>query len=163
MCSTNVESMCIEGEKPKRIRPLRQAQDKQSHREAVRRRRGISIIEVAMASALLMVAMVPILKNLTRAHQLSAEMERKTNSLVLAQGKLDEIKARSIYNFGSSGSFTANNVALGGSYFCNVVDAAVGTDLRQISVSVGHDGNGSGTLSSDEVEVTLATYVARRW
>ncbi|MGA2172517.1 MAG: hypothetical protein ABSG82_05825 [Sedimentisphaerales bacterium] len=155
MCSTNVISRCIEGEKPKRIR--------QPHREAVRRRRGISIIEVAMASALLMVAMVPILKNLTRAHQLSAEMERKTCSLVLAQGKLDEIKARSIYNFGSSGSFTANNVALGGSYFCNVVDTTVGTDFRQIDVSVGRDDNGSGTLSSDEVEVTLATYIARRW
>ena len=130
-----------------------------------RRHKGLSIIEVAMASALLIVAMVPILKNLTRAQQLSNEMERKTYGLVLAQNKLDEIKARSIYNFGSSGSFTANNVALGGSYLCNIADAAVGvsTDLKQITVSVGHDENGNGTLSSDEVEVTLATYIARRW
>ena len=130
-----------------------------------RRHKGLSIIEVAMASALLIVAMVPILKNLTRAQQLSNEMERKTYGLVLAQNKLDEIKARSIYNFGSSGSFTANNVALGGSYLCNIADAAVGvsTDLKQITVSVGHDENSNGTLSSDEVEVTLATYIARRW
>jgi Tfp pilus assembly protein PilV len=130
-----------------------------------RRHKGLSIIEVAMASVLLIVAMVPILKNLTRAQKLSNEMERKTYALVLAQNKLDEIKARSIYNFGSSGSFTANNVALGGSYLCNIADAAVGvsTDLKQITVSVGYDGNGNGTLSSDEVEVTLATYVARRW
>jgi hypothetical protein len=118
-----------------------------------------------MASVLLIVAMVPILKNLTRAQQLSNEMERKTYGLVLAQNKLDEIKARSIYNFGAAGSFTANNVALGGSYLCNIADAAVGvsTDLKQITVSVGYDGNGNGTLSSDEVEVTLATYVSRRW
>ena len=130
-----------------------------------RRHKGLSIIEVAMASVLLIVAMVPILKNLTRAQKLSNEMERKTYGLVLAQNKLDEIKARSIYNFGAAGSFTANNVALGGSYLCNIADAAVGvsTDLKQITVSVGHDENGNGTLSSDEVEVTLATYVARRW
>jgi Tfp pilus assembly protein PilV len=120
-------------------------------------------MEVAIASALLVVAMVPILKNLTRAHQMSAEMEEKTLCLVLAQGKLDEVKARSIYSFGSSGSFTANNVALGGSYLCNIADAAAGTDLKQITVSVGFDDNSSGTLSSDEVEATLATYVARRW
>ena len=131
--------------------------------KSFRRRRGLSIMEVALASALLVVAMVPILKNLTRAHQMSAEMEEKTLCLVLAQGKLDDIKARSIYNFGSAGSFTANNVALGGSYFCNVTDAAAGTDLKQITVSVGFDDNSSGTLSSDEVEATLTTYVARRW
>ena len=116
-----------------------------------------------MASVLLIVAMVPILKNLTRAQKLSNEMERKTYGLVLAQNELDEIKARSIYNFGSTGSFTANNVALGSSYLCNIADAAVSTDLKQITVSVGYDGNGNGTLSSDEVEVTLATYIARRW
>jgi Tfp pilus assembly protein PilV len=147
MCSTNVESRCIEGEKPKRIR--------QAHREAVRRRRGISIIEVAMAAALLMVAMVPILKNLTRAHQLSAEMERKTCSLVLVQGKLDEIKARSIYNFGSSGSFTDSDTFPGTSYVYNVTDEDTSNpDLKRITVSVGYDGDNS---------ATLATYIARRW
>jgi Tfp pilus assembly protein PilV len=124
---------------------------------------GISIIEVAMASVLLIVAMVPILKNLTRSHQLSAEMEQKTFSLVLAQGKLDEVKARSIYNFGSSGSFTANNVVLSGSYLCNVSDTMADTNLKQITVSVGCDDNSNGALSSDEVEVTLATYIASRW
>jgi Tfp pilus assembly protein PilV len=126
-----------------------------------RRHKGLSIIEVAMASALLIVAMVPILKNLTRAQKLSNEMERKTYALVLAQGKLDEIKARSIYNFDSS--FTANNVVLSGSYLCNITDTAAGTDLKQITVEVGHDDNGNGTLTGDKIEVTLATYVARRW
>jgi hypothetical protein len=127
------------------------------------RRKGLGIIEVTMASVLLIVAMVPILKSLTKAHMFSSEIERKTQGLVLAQGKLDELKARSIYNFGSSGSFTANNVALGGSYLCNVADTTAGTDLKQITVSVGYDGNGNGVLSSDEVEVTLATLIARRW
>ncbi len=131
--------------------------------ESSRRYRGLSILEVAIASVLLVVAMVPILKNLTRAHQISAEMEEKTICLVLAQGKLDEIRARSIYSFGSAGSFTATNVDLGNSYRCNITDAAADTNLKQITVSVGFDDNGNGTLSSGEVEVTLTTYIARRW
>jgi hypothetical protein len=89
-------------------------------------------------------------------------MERKTYALVLAQGKLDEIKVRSIYNFDSIVSL--NNVVFSGtSYLCNVVVTTASTDLKQITVEVGHDENGNGVLSSDEVEVTLATYVARRW
>jgi len=127
-----------------------------------RRHKGLSIIEVAMASVLLIVAMVPILKNLTRAQKLSNEMERKTYALVLAQGKLDEIKVRSIYNFDSIVSL--NNVAFPGtSYLCNVVVTTASTDLKQITVEVGHDDNGDGTLTGDKIEVTLATYVARRW
>jgi Tfp pilus assembly protein PilV len=128
-----------------------------------RRYKGLSIIEVAMASVLLIVAMVPILRSLTKANMMSTDIERKTQSLVLAQSKLDNIRARSIYNFGSSGSFSASNVVLSGSYLCNVTDASAGTDLKQITVAVGYDDNGNGTLSSSEVEVTLTTYFAKRW
>jgi Tfp pilus assembly protein PilV len=132
--------------------------------KANRRHKGLSLIEVAMASVLLIVAMVPILRSLTKANMLSSEVERKTQALVLAQGKLDELRACSIYNFGSSGSFTASNVVLSGSYLCNVTDTTITADLlKQITVSVGYDDNGNGTLSSGEVEVTLTTYVARRW
>jgi Tfp pilus assembly protein PilV len=123
--------------------------------KATRQRRGLSIIEVAMASALLVVAMVPILKSLTKAHMFASEIEHKTHSLVLAQGKLDEIRARSIYNFGSSGSFTNNGTFPGTSYVYNVTDEDTSNpDLKQITVSVGYDGDNS---------VTLATYIARRW
>jgi hypothetical protein len=108
-----------------------------------------------MASALLVVAMVPILKSLTKAHMFTAMIEEKTQSLVLAQGKLDEIKARSIYNFGSSGSFTDNNTFPGTSYVYNVTDEDTpDPNLKQITVSVGYDGDNS---------VTLATYIAKRW
>jgi Tfp pilus assembly protein PilV len=139
MCSVNVRGACIRGNGPK----------------AARRRRGLSIIEVAMASALLVVAMVPILKSLTKAHMFTAMIEEKTQSLVLAQGKLDEIKARSIYNFGSSGSFTDNNTFPGTSYVYNITDEDTpDPNLKQITVSVGYDGDNS---------VTLATYIARRW
>lgn len=116
-------------------------------------------MEVALASTLLVVAMVPILRSLTKAHMFSSEIERKTQGLIFAQGKLDEIRARSIYTWSS---FAASNVVLGGSYLCNITDDANPT-LKTITVYVGYDGNGNSTLSAEEVEVTLATYVARRW
>ena len=129
--------------------------------KSARRHRGLSIMEVALASMLLVVAMVPILRALTKAHMFSSEIERKTQSLVFAQNKLDEIRARSIYHY--SDSFAASGSAFGGSYLGNVEDTGPGSDLRTITVSVGYDSNGGGTLSGDEVEVTLVTYVARRW
>ena len=59
-----------------------------------RRRKGLSIIEVSMASVLLIVAMVPILRSLTKANMMSSSIEIKTQCLVLAQGKLDNIRAK---------------------------------------------------------------------
>ncbi|MGA2071593.1 MAG: hypothetical protein ABSG97_09615 [Sedimentisphaerales bacterium] len=132
--------------------------------KANRRHKGLSIIEVAMASVLLIVAMVPILRSLSNANRMSSEVERKTQDLVLAQGKLDSIRASSVHSFGSTGSFTTtNSVVLSGSYLCNVTDTATADpNLRQITVYVGYDDKGDGTLSSSEVDVTLTTYIANR-
>ena len=113
-----------------------------------------------MASTLLVVAMVPILKALTIAHFTSSIIERRTISLILAQGKLDEINASSVYHYGDS--YTETDSSVSGSYLCNVADSAVSTDLRQITVSVGYDSSGDGVLDAGEIEVTLATLIARR-
>jgi Tfp pilus assembly protein PilV len=137
--------------------------DRRKGLASLRGRSGLSIIEVIMASVLLIVAMVPILRSLTKAHMFSSGIERKTQSLVFAQNKLEEIRARSIYNFGSAGSFSANDVALGGSYYCDVTDTSAATDLRTITISVGYDLNGDAALSSDEYEATLASLIANRW
>ncbi len=126
-------------------------------------RAGLSIIEVVIASALLIVAMVPILKSLTIAQASSIKIDYKTRSLILAQAKLDEIKARSIYNYTNGGdSFGQSNTPLGISYLCNVTDDSV-DPLKTISVSVGYDTNGNSILNGDEVQVTLTTLLARRW
>jgi len=124
---------------------------------------GLSIIEVVIASALLIVAMVPILKSLTIAQASSIKIDYKTRSLILAQAKLDEIKARSIYNYTNGGdSFAESDTSLDGSYLCNITDDS-GDPLKTISVSVGYDTNGNSSLGSDEVQVTLTTLLARRW
>ena len=124
---------------------------------------GFTITEVVVASTLLIIAIVPILKALTSAHLSTTIIEHKTRSLTLAQAKLNEIKARSIYNYTNGGaSFTENNTSLDGSYLCNVADDS-GDPLKTITVSVGYDLNGNNDLAADEIEVTLATYLARRW
>jgi len=125
---------------------------------------GLTIIEVVIASTLLIVALVPILKSLTVAQATSTKIEHKTRSLILAQAKLDEIKARSIYDYTNGGdSFAESNTHLGGSYRCNVTDNSGDDFLKPVSVSVGYDTNGDNALSSGEVQVTLTTLLARRW
>ncbi|MFZ0034627.1 MAG: hypothetical protein WAK60_06535 [Sedimentisphaerales bacterium] len=123
--------------------------------------KAFTITEVVVASLLLGVAMVPILKALTSANLSTTLIEHKTRSLTLAQAKLDEIKARSIYHYSSS--YTQTNISLGSSYLCSVSDSGSTGDLRTITVSVGYDLNGNGILASNEIQVTLATLIARRW
>ena len=123
--------------------------------------KGFTLTEVVVASALLIIAIVPILKALTSAHVTSTIIEYKTRSLTLAQTKLDEIRASSIYNYSST--FTETGLSLDGSYLCNIDDSSISSDLRKITVSVGYDLNGNSTLETDEIEVTFATLVAKRW
>jgi len=122
---------------------------------------GFTLTEVVIASALLVVALVPILKALTTAHVSGTVIERKTRSLMLAQAKLDDIRARSIYNY--TGSFSEANTSLDGFYLCSVLDAPEGPNLRAIGILVGYDLNDNSNLETDEVDVTLATFIARRW
>ncbi len=129
--------------------------------KAARNRSGLTLIEVALASALLIVALIPVIRSLTTAHMISYAIERKTYSLILAQGKLEQIRARAIYHY--SDSFVETNSSLGNSYLCNVADNTTDPNLRTVTVSVGRDENGNSVLASDEVDVTLASYVARRW
>lgn len=114
-----------------------------------------------MASALLIVAIAPILKALTMAHYSSSLIERKTRSLTLAQEKLEDIKARSIYNY--TDSYTVSNESLTGAYLCTIKDTALGANLRRINVSVGYDTDGDASLAEDEMLVLLETLIARRW
>jgi len=122
---------------------------------------GFTLTEVVIASSLLVIAIIPILRALTITQVSNRIIEHRTKSLMLAQRKLDEIKARSVYDY--SNSFAETDSSLEGSYLCNVVDNSVNANLRQINVSVGEDQNNNSTLDSDEIEITLATLVAKRW
>lgn len=116
-------------------------------------------MEVVVASSLLVIAIVPILKALSSATLTGTKVERKTRSLALAQAKLDEIRARSIYRYDDL--FGESSHVLEGAYLCQVTDDGH-LHLRLVTVSVGYDDNRDGHLSSNEVDVTLTTYIARR-
>ena len=122
-------------------------------------KKGFTLPEVVVAAALLLIAIVPILKALTQANLNSIIIGRRTQSLCLAQGKLNQIKAKSIYNF--DGISTQDDEILSGSYLCDTTVSG-SSDLKAVSVSVGLDLNGNG-LTDDEFEVTLQSQIARRW
>ena len=126
-----------------------------------KRHAGLTITEVVVASSLLIVAMIPILKALTAAHLNSTIIERKTRSLSLAQAKLDDIKARSIYDYTTS--YAVSNLALDGDYLCNVADTGSASDIRTVTVDVGLDLDGNSALAAGEVSVSLDTLIAKRW
>jgi Tfp pilus assembly protein PilV len=128
--------------------------------EKCRRQAGITIIEVVIASALLLVAVVPILKAMTSAQVTSRIVERKTMSLTLAQGKMSEIQARMIHNFSASYDETAT--VLSGQYLVNVSDDGHAS-RKTISVSVGFDDDDNNALTSAEVLITLTTLVAMHY
>ena len=123
------------------------------------RSRGITLTEVVVASALMLVSVVPILQALTTSQTTARQIEWKTRSLILAQARLDEIRAQALANYDQS--FNQTSVLLDGAYRCTVVDTYLVT-IRTITVSVGYDRDGSGTLASGEILVTLKTQIARR-
>jgi len=117
----------------------------------------MTITEVVVASGLLVLALVPTLRALSAATLTQTKIAQKTQSLALARGKLDEIRARCTDHYDES--FTQSSVVLDGAYLCRVSDDE-DTDLRLVTVAVGYDADSDGFLSGDEIEVTLATYVA---
>ncbi len=127
----------------------------------IKRSSGFTLTEVVVASGLLIIAMVPMLRALTSSHLNTVTIQHKTRSLTLAQAKLDEIRAQSIYHY--TDSFTEVNTSLDGSYLCNVADVPVSGNLRTITVSVGYDLDGNNILQPGEIEVILTTFVAKRW
>jgi type II secretory pathway pseudopilin PulG len=127
----------------------------------IRKSEGFTLTEVVIAASLLIIAIVPVLKALTGAHVTSEIIERKTLSLTLAQAKLDEIRARSIYDYSST--YSETSTPIDGSYLCDVKDTSKGTELREIEISVGYDLNGNSTLEADEIEISLTTLIAKRW
>lgn len=122
-------------------------------------RRGVTLTEVVVAAALLAVAVVPVLRALTVAQATGTIVERKTQSLILAQGTLDEIRARAFHHYDRS--FRKDSESLVGAYLCRVTDDQH-PNRRLVTVAVGYDVDSNGHLSAKEVNVTLATYIAKR-
>jgi len=121
---------------------------------------GVTLTEAVVASTLLLLSIIPLLKAMTATHGMDRAIERKSWSLLLAQQELERIRARSVYEYDQS--FRASSQGLHDGFLCNVADDEHPT-LRTVAVAVGFDRNGDGALAADEVEVSLCTSLARRW
>ena len=118
----------------------------------------MTLTEVVVASALLLVCIAPLLKALTVAQIEDRAIERKSWSLMLAQRELEWIRARCLRHY--EACYRVNSKVVGEGYLCTVTDDE-DPALRTVTVSVGLDRNGDGVLSDGEVEVRLSTRLAR--
>jgi len=121
-------------------------------------RPGVTLTEVVVASALLVISIVPLLQALTTAHAADRALERRSWSLLLAQQELEWIRARCLRHYEDRHNVTSR--ALRDGYLCTVTDDG-DPSLRTIAVSVGLDRNGDGILAADEEEIRLCTRLAR--
>ena len=121
-------------------------------------RAGVTLTEVIVASVLLLLSVVPLLKALTLAQAQDRAIERKSWSLLLAQRELEYLRARCIRHY--EACYRVNSRAIREGYLCTVADDEH-PRLRTVTVSVGPDQNGDGVLSREEVEVRLSTRLAK--
>jgi len=119
---------------------------------------GVTLTEVVVAAALLLVCVVPLLKALTLARIQDRAIEHRSWSLMLAQRELEWVRARCLRDYDAC--YRAGSQALGEGYLGTVADEQE-RDLRTVTVSVGWDRNGDGVLAAGEVEVNLTARLAR--
>ena len=121
---------------------------------------GVTLTEAIVASTLLLISIIPLLKALTATRVMDRTIERKSWSLLLAQQELERIRARCIYRYDES--CRRSRQILSDGYLCTVWDDEHPV-LKTVTVAVGFDRNSDGTLAADEIEASLCTSVARRW
>jgi Tfp pilus assembly protein PilV len=122
------------------------------------RHSGVTLAEVIVASALLVIAIAPLLRALTAAGVEDRAIERRSWSLLLAQQELECIRARCLHHY--DGCYRVDSRPIRDGYLCTVADDGDG-HLRTVTVSVGLDQDNDSVLSMAEVEVSLSTRLAR--
>lgn len=118
---------------------------------------GLTLLEVVLASVLLVAAAVPILNAATRAVTLAQEAEWRTRATFRAQAEMENVLAVAAVNY--SQDFTKNSADLGDGYRVTVQQSLLTVLKKKISVRVGRDKNGNAILDDNEVLVTLGTVV----
>lgn len=128
-------------------------------RSAIQFRRGLSLVEVVVASTLLVVGLAPLFRALTLAQATTRRVETMSQSLVRAQAFLGRVRSQAEDTYSRSLAVTSED--LGDDYLATVTDDRH-VALRTVSVAVGLDENRNGELSEGEIQVTLTSSIARR-
>jgi len=129
-------------------------------RRSLARCAGVTLTEVVVASTLLLISIIPLVKALTTTHGMDRTIERRSWSLLLAQRELERIRAKSVYHYEES--FQASSQVLQNGFLGTVTDDGH-PSLRTVTVAVGFDLNADGVLATQEIEASLTTRLARRW
>jgi len=121
---------------------------------------GLTLLEVVLASALLVAAAVPILNAATRAVTLAQEIDWRTRAAFLAQREMENVLAVAAENY--SQDFARSSADLGDGYRVTVQQSLLTILKKTITIRVGRDKNGNAVLDDGEVLATLGTIVANR-
>ena len=119
-------------------------------------RRGMSLVEVLMASVLLLVAAVPITRAILEGATLSREVELRTRATLLAQRLMEAAMASAADNFGADSGSTEQD--LGNRFVGKKVSVVTGL-TKTITVQVGWDRDANGQLAAGEVLATFGAVV----
>ena len=119
--------------------------------------RGLTLIEVLVASALLGLALVPAFDMVARGMVLARDVEVRSRAVFLAEREMETALATATENF--STSLAKQSADLGDGYRATVTESTSGL-LKTVAVQVGFDADRNGALSSGEVLATFATVVA---
>ena len=126
-------------------------------RYARRRHRGLTLMELLLAAALLAVCAVPIVEGTTYALDLSYQIETRTRATLLAQQEMEAAMAIAAEDFDQT--LSKDSEDLGDNFLVTI--SSVRTDLcNTITVEVGRDTNRNSQLDTDEVLVAFMTRVA---
>jgi len=119
--------------------------------------RGLTLIELLLAAALLAVCAVPIIEATTHAIGLAFETENRTRATLLAQQEMEAAIGISAEDFGAD--LTKDSADLGDGFRVKVTQAVV--DLtKTVTVRVGRDTSANAQLDDGEVLAAFTTRVA---
>ena len=126
-------------------------------RYARRHRRGLTLIELLLAAALLAACAVPIVEGTTYALDLAQQIETRTKATLLAQQEMEAAMAIAAEDFDRT--LSKDSEDLGDGFLVTI--SGVRADLcNTLTVEVGRDANGNSQLDTDEVRVAFVTRVA---
>jgi len=129
----------------------------------IKNEKGFTLIELMLATAILVISIIPITMMLPRMLTENRIVERENRAVFLGQLKMEETKTKALTYFNSDYSVTsATAFQSPDNKFKYTVADNYGLDIKDISVTVWYDANDDNTLDSDEERIQFKTKIANR-
>ena len=122
--------------------------------------KGFTFVEVLASILILAGVITPFMLYAADNLTMSMEIERRVKSTLLAEVEMEKIK--NVLRKSFETDFTSWPSSLGDSYLASRTSTDVSSTLKIIGVSVGYDADKNGSLTTDEIMITLTTQYAKR-